>query len=460
MSQPPIRGLGPEDSTDRRKLRRDIRSPIIRRLAKIGQGVPVACGLVVLMILELVWPQSLLFWLWAMVVLLIAHHLEILKALPLKLPQSAQRVDPHDPGPGRQSWKKAEGKIFLGHDVDSGQEMWISERDLLTHMLLLGTTGSGKTEALISLSLNALITGSGLFYIDPKAAPSLAVQIWQMARLLGRDDDFRVLNFGTPRPDLNLHNRLSNTNNPFSCGTADSLTQILASLMPPTKNGPNSVFAEKAMNLIAGLLQALVDLRDQGRLILSVAKIRQYLSVEFCLSLLDDPYISNSSRSALRSALQTCNWSESRPLALQSAFFEQFGYAQSYFGRALSSLTDTYGHIYGVETGEVDFQDVVLNRRILVVLLPSLEKSPLELASLGKISLSSLKAACAVGLGVEIEGPENETLAALPLNFTGSGPFLAIVDEYAAIVTPGFEMVLTQGRGLGIAAIIASQDYA
>jgi intracellular multiplication protein IcmO len=32
--------------------------------------------------------------------------------------------------------------------------------------------------------------------------------------------------------------------------------------------------------------------------------------------------------------------------------------------------------------------------------------------------------------------------------------------EYAAIVTPGFEVVLTQGRGLGIAAIVASQDYA
>jgi len=27
-------------------------------------------------------------------------------------------------------------------------------------------------------------------------------------------------------------------------------------------------------------------------------------------------------------------------------------------------------------------------------------------------------------------------------------------------VTPGFEVVLTQGRGLGIAAIVASQDYA
>lgn len=57
------------------------------------------------------------------------------------------------------------------------------------------------------------------------------------------------------------------------------------------------------------------------------------------------------------------------------SFAEQFGYAQSYFGKALSSLTDTYSHIYGAEDGEVDFADAIMQRRILVVLLPSLEKA-------------------------------------------------------------------------------------
>jgi intracellular multiplication protein IcmO len=113
-----------------------------------------------------------------------------------------------------------------------------------------------------------------------------------------------------------------------------------------------------------------------------------------------------------------------------------------------------------VETGEVDFRDVVKNRRILLVLLPSLEKSPAELASLGKITLSSLKSAAAVGLGLDIEGEEKDVLGPLPTSSARCGPFLIIVDEYAAIVTPGFEMILTQGRGLGLAAIIASQDYA
>ena len=142
------------------------------------------------------------------------------------------------------------------------------------------------------------------------------------------------------------------------------------------------------------------------------------------------------------------------------SFAEQFGYAQSYFGKALSSLTDTYSHIYGIVDGEVDFADCILQRRILVVLLPSLEKAPPELASLGKISLAAIRNACAVGLGARIEGDAEDVLEALPTDAIGIGPYLCIVDEYAAIVTPGFEVVLTQGRGLGIAAIVASQDYA
>lgn len=113
-----------------------------------------------------------------------------------------------------------------------------------------------------------------------------------------------------------------------------------------------------------------------------------------------------------------------------------------------------------VQVGEVTFSSPLLQRRVLVVLLPSLEKAPAELASLGKISLSAIRNACAVGLGAHIEGDAADVLEALPTDTVGIGPYLCIVDEYAAIVTPGFEVVLTQGRGLGIAAIVASQDYA
>jgi intracellular multiplication protein IcmO len=335
--------------------------------------------------------------------------------------------------------------------------MWLNQKDLLTHILVLGTTGSGKTQSLVSLCYNALATGSGVFYIDPKSSSELPMQIWQLARFLGRDDDFRVLNYVTAGPPV--PGRLTNTNNPFSLGSADALTQLLGSLIPPSE-GANSIFADKAMSLISGLMYALVDLRDQGEIHLSVSAIRDSIAPNVCVGLLDHPCLGEVAKASLRAALLNCNWVESKPLKEQQSFYEQYGYAQSYFGRALSSLTDTYGHIYGAEQGEVDFRDVVLNRRILVTLLPSMEKSPQELASLGKLTLSAVRTAASVGLGAAVEGHERDVLGSLPVHFQGTGPFMSIVDEYAAIVTPGFEMLLTQGRGLGLATVVASQDYA
>ena len=46
----------------------------------------------------------------------------------------------------------------------------------------------------------------------------------------------------------------------------------------------------------------------------------------------------------------------------------------------------------------------VARRRILVVLLPALEKSPDELSNLGKVIISSLKSMMAAGLGDAVEG--------------------------------------------------------
>ncbi|MDR2198135.1 MAG: TraM recognition domain-containing protein [Deltaproteobacteria bacterium] len=460
---PPLKGLDPKECADRRKLARDVRSLSARLLAFLGERERLSPILFILALSGFLFP-SLSFPLFFLFLLLSARCLVLSgsRGLPFRLPSEAERADPNSPGPGHRSLNRAAGVIFLGNDKSVGAELWLENKDILAHMLLLGTTGSGKTAALTSLAFNALATGSGLFYIDPKAVSRLNMEIWQMARMLGRDDDFRVLNYATRDPGSKTI-RLSNTMNPFALGHADALAQVLGSLIPPSHGSGNSIFADKAMALISGLMYALCDLRDKGELRLSVKKIRERLSASKCLELLGDPRLSTASREALKAALLNCNFSENAFVNKKEqpqAFYEQYGYAQSYFGRALSSLTDTYEHIYGVENGEVDFQDVILNRRILLALLPSMEKSPTELSSLGKITLSSLKNAAATGLGLAIEGRAEDVLSSLPTDFQGTGPFLSVVDEYSAIVTPGFEMLLTQGRGLGMATIVASQDYA
>jgi len=135
---------------------------------------------------------------------------------------------------------------------------------------------------------------------------------------------------------------------------------------------------------------------------------------------------------------------------------EQHGFITMQLTRTFTSLADTYGHILRTELPEVDFRDVVLNRRILIVLLPALEKSPEELSNLGKIIVASLKAMMASGLGEEVEGSWAETIerkiTAAPT------PFMCILDEYGYYAVQGFAVVPAQARSLGFSAIFAGQD--
>ncbi len=456
------RAIDDSHSLDKKRLLRDVR-PIPERIVSSLRSGPLqlfgifssaGCLFVFPAATNVFFPLGLFFF-----ILRVVCVKE--ERLPFRMPKGLSGKDKGDPLPGRKGYAKPSGMYYFGQESSSMKELWLKPKDILTHTLLFGTTGSGKTEALVSLSYNALATGSGFFYIDPKAAPKLAFQAWQMARYLGRDDDFRVLNYGTSGKEKGKSpRRLGNTNNPFAFGSAEALTQLLISLMPRSEKG-NSVFADKAQALIIGVMYALVDLRDKGIIKLSIRKIREALGVEECFGLAMHKDLSSAARESIQAGLKTCGWIAGKDFSEQPpAFLEQFGYAQSYFGKTLSSLADVYSHIYSGEDGEVDFADAIMQRRILVVMLPSLEKSPAELENLGKISLSSIRTACAVGLGSKIEGSAADTLEALPTDAIGIGPYLCIVDEYAAIVTPGFEVVLTQGRGLGIAAIVASQDYA
>ncbi len=96
----------------------------------------------------------------------------------------------------------------------------------------LVTTGSGKTEALISLAFNALVQGSGFIYVDGKGDNSLFAKVFSMARSMGREDDILVVNFMTGARDIvgPQEKRLSNTMNPFANGSSSMLSQLVVSL--------------------------------------------------------------------------------------------------------------------------------------------------------------------------------------------------------------------------------------
>lgn len=129
--------------------------------------------------------------------IMLFRHFYLRETLPIRMPVASNAVDLNDPEPGRKEFRKARGIVYLGNDIDTNQEIWISREDLLTHMLLFGTTGAGKTYTLTGLSANYLLMGGGLVYVDAKAAISLPYDIMALCCALGREDDFLLLNYIT-----------------------------------------------------------------------------------------------------------------------------------------------------------------------------------------------------------------------------------------------------------------------
>lgn len=461
-----LHGVRPGEEHGKRELLRDVRPPATRLAdALLGREGYVAAGVVGVGLM--LWaPQLVLVVPPLLFLLCCARRARTSRdRLPMRVPVGWKGYDFGDPRPDG-GFRKPRGAFYLGNDMDGGAELWIARADALTHTLVLGTTGSGKTEALVSLAFNYLAQGSGLLYVDPKAAPKLAVQIYTMCRILGRDDDFLLLSYTADRRSEGASGqervpvRQSNSQNPFSLGTANQLMQLLFALMPEEGAGSNSIFANNAQTLISGLLFVLVELRDRGETGLSIGVIRRYLmSLSEIDALARRTDISEKSILALRAGLATVGWNMDLPLEKQPrSFSEQYGYARAYFGRALSLLVDNYGRIFMTARGEVDTVDVITSRRVYVTLIPSMDKDPKELRNLGQLCLSSVRNACAVGLGERVQGRVGDVIGALPTD--APVPFGVVVDEYAAIETPGFEILLTQGRGLGMAVTVASQDFA
>lgn len=393
--------------------------------------------------------------------------------LPFRMPLRSDALDYNDPAPGSNKPRKGRGIYFFGNELGTDLELWFANEDMRTHALIFGSTGSGKTETLVSLAFNALVQGSGFIYVDGKGDNSLFAKVFSMVRSMGREDDLLLVNFMTGAKDIigPQKSRLSNTMNPFAIGSSSMLAQLVTSLMDSgSSGGDGDMWKGRAINFVEALLKILVAMRDAGHILLDANTIRNYFTLERIEAMVMDKVFIRDDQDGINienlPALVTepiknylinlPGYSKDKKGKQVSQVLEQHGYITMQLTRTFGSLADTYSHIIRTNLAEVDFKDVVLNRRILVVLLPALEKSPDELAILGKVVISSLKAMMAAGLGDAVEGDYRDVIQRKPTN--APTPYLCILDEYGYYAVKGFAVVPAQARSLGFSVIFAGQD--
>lgn len=454
-----IQGVDKQHEISRSRLIRDTRPLVIRVLAGLGSPGGVAIAGMVLVLVAVIAPAMAdLVLVLGLLYLLIPRKADI--DMPFRMPAHSGVIDPKDIHPGTRKAQKARGIAFVGNRASDDAEFWEADGDVKRHWFILGSTGAGKTEALVSLCVNAMAWVSGFMYTDGKGDVTLFAKVWSLCRIFGREDDLLVMNFMTGNADTTRKrsDKLSNSYNPFLDGNASSKTQLLINLMDSGGDGKGAdVWKGRAISFIASIMPALVDKRDFGGMLLHVGRIREYLPFLRLLELMRDPSLTPDNKTRINAfLLDVPGYKADKAEAQSNTFFEQYGYQQMQFTRILSSLADTYGHIFKTEQADIDMRDVVANRRILVNLLPALESSRPELANLGKIIVAGVKGMMGSNLGNRVEGTKREVLDARATN--APTPFPAIFDEHGYYLTEDTALMWAQGRSLGFWLVSAGQD--
>lgn len=466
------RGIDKKQEQNPQQLIRDTRTLGQRVADFFKNSTAVAITLVLMGVCLIFMPGLADFMLVsALIVFLIAVSQKT--TLPFRLPMSSHRKDYNDTQPGSNKPRKARGIYFFGNEKHTDYELWFSNEDMRTHVLIFGSTGSGKTEALVSISYNALLQSSGFIYVDGKGDNALFAKLFSMVRAMGREDDLLLINFMTGARDIigPQKVRLSNTMNPFALGSSSMLSQLVVSLMPDSgQSSDGDMWKGRAIVFVEALMKVLVAMRDAGYILIDANTIRNYFQLDRLEAMVIDKVFIRDGQEPIslenvppiilepitNYVINLPGYNKERKGKQVSQVLEQHGFITMQLTRVFGSLADTYGHIIRTNLAEVDLKDVVLNRRILVVLLPALEKSPEELANLGKVIIASLKAMMAAGLGDEVEGRYHDLIQRKPTN--AATPFLCVLDEYGYYAVKGFAVVPAQARSLGFSVIFAGQD--
>ena len=367
--------------------------------------------------------------------------------------------------------------------IDADDGLFVMEGYIVTH----------NTELLLGMAAQSLTWSSGFLFVDGKGTTEFHARAWSLARHFGRHDDYRILNFTDPGGSADRLHSKSNTTNPFSRGTADQLLNLIVSMM---SGGGDDMWRSRAMALVAATIRALCEMRDSGDIFLDVQTIRDHLllgqgpdrSLFGGRRLTDISQIPQRCWDEMRQRsgmielyLRSLNgeFTEASRIAL-SGFFEslpgfslmraingqpqegrateQYGFLAMQLTRPLGALADDFGHIFRTPVGEVDMDDVVLSRRILVVLLPALQKAPEEMRNCGTIVVAMLKMMMGRAAGTSIEGEWEQLVESRPTR--SPSPFIAVLDEAGYYMVKGVDTMMAQARSLGFMMVIAGQDMA
>ncbi len=350
---------------------------------------------------------------------------------------------------------ESEGMWIHGLGGHKSQDLEIPTRLLEGHLMVVGSTGTGKTRLFDLLIAQAIFRNETVIIIDPKGDDDLSEKTQRACERMGAAQ--RYMYFHLAHPDKSI--RLDPMKN---WHRATELASRIAALIPSeTKVDPFQAFGWMAMNSI---IQGLVYLDSQPSLMklrkhvetspedILWQALRRYFS-QHCPSLTIKPKLED----VIKQYQQTNT--EKPELAIEG-LVTSYLHNREHFQKMVSSLIPllsmlTSGDLrYMLSPHEddgdprpaLDLATVIERNAVLYVGLDSLSDSPVG-SALGSILLTDLTAVASDRYNYGEKGYDYS-----PVN--------VFIDEVAETVNDPAIQLLNKGRGAGFRVVIAMQTLA
>ena len=144
--------------------------------------------------------------------------------------------------------KAKEDDLLIGYTTDKMLPFRIPANELMRHGYILGMSGVGKTVVGKLMMYQQIVRGGGLIFVDGKLDSTSYNELYAMACLCGRRDDFLIINPGNPEE--------SNTYNPVLYGDPDEVTARIMTLIS-NSTGDSAFYRSQATQAIGVLIAAL-----------------------------------------------------------------------------------------------------------------------------------------------------------------------------------------------------------
>tara|TARA_Y100001973_G_scaffold104244_1_gene173616 strand:+ start:68 stop:2107 length:2040 start_codon:yes stop_codon:yes gene_type:complete len=255
---------------------------------------------------------------------------------------------------------------------------------------------------------------------------------------------------------------ITNTFNFLVDSSAAEADEIIGGLLPSDDGGGSGMWEGRAATGINSLNKAVYYLKDNGYIEIDPDTYRGYFGLDEFVELAMNEDIPKEKRGGLWSLLKSINYKPPTPddpnPKQNPATEEQFQYITMQYTETFNMLAEQYRHITVSQVPDISITDVVLRRRILLVLLPSLAKSPQSVRNLGRIVIAMTRNVSSKAIGSRVEGNYEQVIESKPTAAINS--FGLIFDEFGTYATKGASTLPAQVRSLNMVCLFAGQDYA